>query len=89
MSEYINTYVVRGDHAYRVVFHVGTRRPMIVCRKTKRDETVLRLDGPTGMAVAEAARRQIWPTPRKAAGLESLGVSQDDQKPSKPLGGGE
>lgn len=27
--------------------------------------------------------------PSEAAGPESLGVSQDDQKPSKPLGGGE
>lgn len=59
MSEYLNTYVMRDGKAYRVAFHVGLRKPMIVCRRTKHGETVLNLFGPTGAAVIKAARLQL------------------------------
>lgn len=61
MSEYLNTFVMRDGHAYRVVFHAPTRKAMLVRRKTKGDEISLNVSGPTGAAVIELARRQVWP----------------------------
>lgn len=62
MSENYNIIVSTNGQHYRVAFN-RSGRPMIVCRKTKHGETALNMDGPTGAAVIEAARRMPRPNP--------------------------
>lgn len=63
MSEYVSVYLDHGGHRYRVAFHVGLEKVVIVVRQGKPrvysgkpSETALNIDGPTGKAVVELAR---------------------------------
>jgi hypothetical protein len=56
-SEYGNMYVNAGAIRYRVAFFIALAKPMIVCRQTKHGETPIDINGPTGTAVVERARR--------------------------------
>lgn len=64
MSEYRNIYVMRGVRSYRVTFHVGLEKVMLVGRRTPRGgETYLDIDGPTARKVIKAARLKLKDSP--------------------------
>lgn len=56
MNEYFNQTVTLGERIYRVAFHRGLDKPVLVARKTKHDETYLDIYGPTARRVIQIAR---------------------------------
>lgn len=71
-SEYANVRLTDNGHEYRVAFHVGTGRPMIVCRQLRaRGETLLDLKGPRAAQIVQQARDLTQWRAIRAAGFGS------------------
>lgn len=61
-SEYRNIYVEDGGRSYRVAFHVGLGKVMIVARQgigKRPRETAITIDGRRAKPIIEAARKQL------------------------------